>query len=56
MGECADDEVEVWLRGCRGAETRLERSAKGGRDLAAYHCGRESCAVCSVGVCDCDGS
>lgn len=40
MAECADAEGGVVLRGCGGAETRLERSSEGGRDLAAEHCGR----------------
>jgi len=54
MAECADGEVEVCLRGCSGTETRLERSAKSGRDLAAEHCRQDFGAMCCDGICDCD--
>lgn len=37
VGECADGEGKGCLRGCSGRETRVERSAQGGRDLAAEH-------------------
>lgn len=39
MTECADAEVVLGLDSERGPETRLERSAEGGRQLAAEHCG-----------------
>jgi hypothetical protein len=54
MAECTDGEIVVCLRVCGGTETRLERSAKSGRDLAAEHCCGDFGAMCCGGVCDCD--